>query len=215
LRAINGFAELLRAKYDPQLPEEARGFIARIQGGATRMGALIDDLLQFSRIARGELVRRPVALGPLVREIVDDLETEARGTEVEWRIGELGTASGDPGLLRQVFANLLQNASKFSRDQDKAVIEVGREDQGGEAVFFVRDNGVGFDMHDADHIFEMFQRLHRQEDFEGTGIGLAIVERIVARHGGRVWAEATPGRGATFFFTLSTTEPGRDLQPVE
>ncbi len=201
LRAINGFAELLRTRYEPELPEEARGFIARIQGGAVRMGALIDDLLQFSRIARGEVARRPVALDVLVREAIDDLGVAANGS-VEWRIGDLGTAAGDAGLLRQVFANLLENALKFSRGRHPAVIEVGRTEVDGETAYFVRDNGVGFEVEDARQIFGMFQRLHLQEEFEGTGIGLAIVERIITRHGGRVWAEATPGEGATIYFTL-------------
>ena len=204
LRAINGFAELLRSKYEPELPDEARGFIARIQNGAVRMGSLIDDLLQFSRIARGDLVRRPVALDPLVRQLIEDLDAAPGATPVDWRVGELGTASADPGLLRQVFANLLENARKFSRKRPDPVVEVGRLERDGETVYFVRDNGVGFDAKDAAQIFGMFQRLHLQEDFEGTGIGLAIVERIVTRHGGRVWAESARGEGATLYFTLGT-----------
>jgi light-regulated signal transduction histidine kinase (bacteriophytochrome) len=138
-----------------------------------------------------------------VSEVLEDVPA-AVDHAIEWHVGELGTAEADPGLLRRVFANLIGNAVKFSRDREPAVIEIGRTETAGDATYFVRDNGVGFDMAHAGQMFGVFQRLHLQEEFEGTGIGLAIVERIVRRHEGRVWAEATPDQGATFFFTLGT-----------
>jgi light-regulated signal transduction histidine kinase (bacteriophytochrome) len=168
------------------------------------MGVLIDDLLQFSRVSRADLAKRPVSLDAIVKEAVEDVQSEVGSRQVEWRLSELGTVEADAGLLRRVIANLVGNAVKFSRDRDPAIIEVGRQD-GTPPAYFVRDNGVGFDMAHATSIFGVFQRLHLQEEFEGTGAGLAIVERIVTRHGGRVWAEAEPDRGATIYFTLESS----------
>jgi light-regulated signal transduction histidine kinase (bacteriophytochrome) len=212
LRAIDGFSELLQAKYQDGLPDEAQRFVERIRMGAIRMGSLIDDLLQFSRLTRVDLVTRPVSLDALVKEVIEDFQGATSNRAIEWRIGELGAAAADPGMLRRVFANLVGNAVKFSRDRNPAIIEIGRiehdDDSGDGVMYFVRDNGVGFDMAHATQMFGVFQRLHLHEEFEGTGIGLAIVERVVQRHGGRVWAEASPDQGATFFFTLGPAGTG-------
>jgi light-regulated signal transduction histidine kinase (bacteriophytochrome) len=209
LRAIDGFSELLQMKYQADLPEDAHRFIERIRTGAVRMGSLIDDLLQFSRLTRIDLVTRPMSLDVLVREIVEeDFQGAAGEGAVEWRIGELGTAAVDPAMLRRVLVNLISNAVKFSRERTPAIIEIGRTEADGDVAYYVRDNGVGFDMAHASHMFGVFQRLHLQEEFEGTGIGLAIVERIIHRHDGRVWAESAPGEGATFYFTLGTESTG-------
>ena len=209
LRAIDGFSELLQAKYQSELPEEAQRFVERIRMGAVRMGSLIDDLLQFSRLTRVDLVTRSVSLDALVKDVIDeDFPGGTSGREIQWQIGELGTVAADPAMLRHVLLNLIGNAVKFSRDRTPTIIEIGRTEVDGEVAYFVRDNGVGFDMAHAGHMFGVFQRLHLQEEFEGTGIGLAIVERIVHRHDGRVWAESAPGQGATFFFTLGTERTG-------
>jgi hypothetical protein len=171
------------------------------------MGELIDDLLAFSRLGRSPMVKQTVETGELVRSALADLKDQMAGREIEWAIGALPACDGDSALLRQVWINLLSNALKYSRKRAKARIEVGAEDQGGHVAFFVRDNGAGFDQRYAGKLFGVFQRLHRQEDYEGTGVGLAIVQRIVHRHGGRIWAEAAVDRGATFFFTLTGGDP--------
>ncbi len=178
------------------------------------MGRLIDDLLEFSRMGRAELRRDTVDMNALVRAVQRDMEPDTQGRTIEWRIGPLPAVSGDASLLRQVWMNLLANAVKYSRPRANAVIEVGCEmDKPNETIFFVRDNGVGFEMKYASHLFGVFQRLHRVEDFEGTGIGLANVRRIVARHGGRTWAEGQPDAGATMRFTLpKPASPGKDLK---
>ena len=182
------------------------------------MGSLIDDLLEFSRMSRTRLAVRPVELGPLVREVVVDLEADAAGRDVRWSIGELPAVLGDRALLRVVLVNLLGNALKFTRTRPRPEIEVDcRPAEGGDgAVVRVRDNGVGFDPRYADRLFDVFERLHRAEDFEGTGIGLATVRRIVERHGGRTWAEGVPGEGATFCLWLPARPPeGVDADSVE
>ena len=166
------------------------------------MGALIDDLLNFSRLNRAPLNTNTVDTGKLVRSVLADLSAERDGRQVELRIGELPVCAGDRSLLRQVWINLLSNALKYTRKREAAVIEVGCEAGAEGNVFFVRDNGTGFDMRYADKLFGVFQRLHRAEEYEGTGVGLAIVQRIIQRHGGRIWAEAAVDRGATFYFTL-------------
>ncbi len=209
LRAIDGFSELLQVKYSDELNDEAQRFVGRIRTGAVRMGALIDDLLQFSRLTRIDLVSRTISLDTLVEEILtEDFSDPRSDSPIEWRIGRLGSVAGDPAMLRGVLVNLIGNAVKFSRGRSPAVVEIGRTENDGEVTFFVRDNGVGFDMAHAAHMFGVFQRLHLQEEFEGTGIGLAIVERIIHRHGGRVWAESAPNEGATFYFTLGEAVNG-------
>jgi light-regulated signal transduction histidine kinase (bacteriophytochrome) len=186
------------------MPAEVRRYISQIHDGSSQMSQLITDLLAFSRLGRQELSRQTVAADPLCREVFKELVREHQGRRVELRLGPLPGIHGDPALLRVVFVNLLSNALKYSRPRDPAVVEVGVMRQAGEAtpVYFVRDNGVGFDMHNADKLFGLFKRLHHVHEFEGTGVGLATVRRIIERHGGRIWAEAAPDAGATFFFTV-------------
>lgn len=202
LRGIHGFSSLLQQEYGYCLDEGGREYLRRIAGAAGRMGELIDDLLELSRVTRDELRRRPVDLAAIAGEIAGELRLSQPERPVEFVIGAELAATGDPSLLRAAMANLLYNAWKFSARNPAPRIEVGSRTDGDERVFFVRDNGIGFDMRYADKLFLPFHRLHAAEGFEGTGIGLAAVQRIVERHGGRVWAEGRPGEGATFFFTL-------------
>jgi PAS domain S-box-containing protein len=204
LRAVDGFSQAVLEDYGDQLPEEGRHYLRTIRGGAQRMGALIDDLLTFSRLSRLPLNKRSVAPKRVVREALEELGFPIEGRAVEMRIGDLPLCQGDAALLKQLWLNLLSNALKYTRQREPAVIEVGctRDDKEQANIYFVRDNGAGFDMRYADKLFGVFQRLHRAEDFEGTGVGLAIVQRIVHRHGGRVWAESAVDHGATFYFTL-------------
>ncbi|MBL9214060.1 MAG: PAS domain S-box protein [Opitutaceae bacterium] len=202
LRAIDGFSQALLEDFGGQLPAEGRHQLLTVRAGAQRMGALIDDLLTFSRFSRQPLKKQPVDMARLVRSALEELEPQRRGRTFEHRVDPLPPVEGDPALLRQVWVNLLGNAHKYTRLRPVAVIEVGGRREGAEIVYHVRDNGTGFDPRYAARLFGVFQRLHRLEEFEGTGVGLAIVQRIVQRHGGRVWAEAAVDRGATFHFTL-------------
>ncbi len=167
------------------------------------MGVLVDELLNLARIGRQKVHRLKTDLTAVVRDVVQALEPEIGQREVEWKMAQLPVAECDPVLVRQIFQNLIANALKYSRPRPRAVIEIGLEQKDGPVVFLVRDNGVGFDMKYADKLFGVFQRLHRQEEFEGTGVGLATVQRIVQKHGGRVWAEAELNKGAVFYFTLN------------
>ena len=211
LRHINGFTKILLEKSDLNLPAEAIGYLEHVRRGAVKMGRMVDELLELSRMSRKEPSRQVTKLNALVEDVLLELTMEAQGREVEWRIRELPSADCDPVLTRQVFANLLANALKFTRGRTPPVIEVGHTYSGGRTILFVRDNGVGFRMEYADKIFGVFQRLHRAEDYEGTGIGLATVHRIVQKHGGRIWVDAEPDKGATFYFTL---EPAPNEQTV-
>lgn len=203
LRHLTGFADLLEQKLSAGADEKSRRFSKVISESASRMGTLIDDLLAFSRAGRVPMHSRRVDLRGLVDEVRRDLEPEIAGREVEWRIKDLPDVQGDPALIRQVLANLLSNAVKYTGPKLHAEIEVGcRDEQSDEAVLFVRDNGVGFDVKYIGRLFGVFQRLHGTHEFEGTGIGLANVRRIVHRHGGRTWAEGAVGLGATFYFSL-------------
>jgi len=203
LRHIAGFSKILKEDFAPHLPAEGQRMVERIQAGARNAGQLVDDLLGLSQVGRKELKLEIVGLKGVVQGVVRDLEGEAMGREIEWRVGELPFVECDAALIKQVMANLLSNALKYTRPRPKAVIEVGTREQDGRAVVYVRDNGVGFSMKYADKLFGVFQRLHRAEDFEGTGVGLATVQRIVHKHGGRVWAEAELDKGAMFCFTLT------------
>jgi PAS domain S-box-containing protein len=201
LRHIDGFARILKEEHAAELSAEAHRYLDRILHGANLMGHLVDDLLNLARIGRKELVRQKIKLDDLVRETIANLpETENRN--VEWRVEPLSEVECDPGLLKLVFTNLLSNALKFTRGRQPAIIEIGTQDSPGALIIFVRDNGVGFDPKYADKLFGVFQRLHQQEDFEGTGVGLATVQRIIHKHGGEIWAESQPDRGATFSFSL-------------
>ncbi|MEY2394047.1 MAG: hypothetical protein QOF94_392 [Acidobacteriaceae bacterium] len=215
LRAMDGFSQAVLEDYGAQLPEEGRRNLQTIREGAQQMGALIDALLTFSRLSRLPLKKRVVDTGELVRDTIEELDFQREGRLIEIRVGDLPPCQGDPALLKQVWLNLLSNALKYTRHRKPAVVEVGcmreaassqtcvEERKGREEnVYFVRDNGTGFDMRYAGKLFGVFQRLHRAEDFAGTGVGLAIVHRIIHRHGGRVWADAAVDRGATFYFTL-------------
>jgi len=206
LRHIDGFSKILLEDYCAEMKEEAQGLLERIRDGAQHMGALIDELLNFSRLGRQEPQRQITGLNSIVEEARTGLRTEGNGRAIEWHVGRLPFADCDPALMKQVFSNLLANALKFTRPREQAVIEVGQFPSQGQTVIFVRDNGVGFDMKHADKLFGVFQRLHRSEDFEGTGVGLALVQKIVQKHGGRIWVEAALDRGATFFFTLGAAE---------
>ena len=202
LRAMDGFSDAVLEDYGPQLPDQARQYLETIRRGAQRMGALIDDLLTFSRLTRQSITRQPVNMESLVRSVLADVVPEAATGKIQIVDGNLPAAHGDPALLRQVWANLLSNAVKYSRHAQQARIEIGSLTEGKKDIYYVRDNGAGFDMKYADKLFGVFQRLHRGDEFEGTGIGLAIVQRVVHRHGGQVWAEAKVNEGATFYFTL-------------
>jgi light-regulated signal transduction histidine kinase (bacteriophytochrome) len=232
LRAVNGFAGIVLEDFGPQLPEEARGFLDRIRAGALRMGVLIDDLLAFSRLSRQSVNRQAINSTRIVNEALEELKPQREGRQIEIKIGELPACHGDAALLKQVWVNLISNAIKYTRGREPAVIEIGcvktkveikKAESGNETpvsafpistfcspqeedVFFVRDNGAGFDMQYANKLFGVFQRLHREDQFEGTGVGLAIVQRIVHRHGGRVWAKAEVNHGATFYFTIGETK---------
>ncbi len=202
LRTIDGFSRIVLEDYGEKLPAEAQRFLNTVREGAQQMARLIDDLLAFSRVGRQPLTKRPVQPRAIVEQVLAELSVAQRGERLQICLGELPPAEADPALLKQVYTNLLSNALKYSRPRARAEIEIGAED-GAVPVYFVRDNGVGFDERYANKLFGAFQRLHRQEEFEGTGVGLAIVQRIVHRHGGRVWARGKLDAGATFSFTLA------------
>ena len=210
LRAIDGFSRILLEDHGPQISEEPRRYLQLVRDNVHRMGDLIDDLLTFSRLSRQSLELKPVALGKLVHQALADLRGEQQGRRVEISVGDLPVYQADPAMLTQVFTNLLDNALKYTRKRDVAVIEIGCRDDGdrpGEPVCFVKDNGVGFDMRYVDKLFGVFQRLHPSDEYEGTGVGLAMVQRVIHRHGGRVWAESEVDKGATFYFTLGGKPP--------
>jgi light-regulated signal transduction histidine kinase (bacteriophytochrome) len=204
LRHIEGFIEILLVEHS-ELKAGSAQHLQTISDAAKRMGRLIDDLLAFSRTARAGLTRSSFDLGDLVKTIIRDLEHEIGDRRMEWVIGDLPSVEADPALIRQVISNLLENAVKYSRPRKMARIEIGSREERNEHVISVRDNGVGFDPRYAHKLFGVFQRLHRAADFEGTGIGLANVRRIITRHGGRTWAEGRLDQGATFFFSLPRT----------
>ncbi len=202
LRTIQSFCDLFMADHGASVPEDGQALLRNVRAGAERMGHLIEDLLAFARSGRVPLNLRRVSMNDLVREILTELEREHSGRKLELKVPELPGCEADAALLRQVLVNLLSNAFKFTAGRDPARIEVGGSLRDGEAVYFVADNGAGFDMKHADKLFGVFQRLHSQQEFKGTGIGLSIVQRIVERHGGTVRAEGRPGEGATFTFSL-------------
>jgi PAS domain S-box-containing protein len=206
LRAIDGFSTILVENYAEQLPPDAQRFLKRVSESAQRMNHLVNDLLAFSRLTRKDLNKQQVAPLYLVHEVLQELQRDQTGREIEWIIRDLPECYADPSLLRQVYANLIGNALKFTRQKHQARIEISSQEKNGETIYFISDNGAGFDMQYADKLFGVFQRLHTSDEFEGTGIGLANVKRIITRHGGRIWAEAEVERGATFYFTLPQVE---------
>jgi len=203
LRAIRGFASILLEDYSEKMPVDAQDLLNQVSKNAHRMARLIDDLLEFSHLGRQPLSKQAVNVAAIVQEVLDELGKRQDGPPIEVRLGELPDCLGDPSLLRQVFINLLSNAFKFTRHKEQALVEVGCRSQNGEKVYFVQDNGAGFDMQYAEKLFGVFQRFHTVDEFEGTGVGLSIVHRIVQRHGGRIWAEAEVNKGATFHFVVA------------
>ncbi|MGC3982568.1 MAG: response regulator [Steroidobacteraceae bacterium] len=202
LRAISGFSNILVESYSPQLPDEARQLLNRIMSSAERMGKLIEHLLRFSRLNKQSIHKRPIKIVALVNEVIEEITKDVLDHRVKVQVQDLPDAVGDAVLIRQVFTNLLSNAFKFTRKQEHPTVTVGYQLLNDEPVYYVRDNGAGFDMQYAENLFRVFNRLHTNDEFEGTGVGLSLVQRIVQRHGGRIWAEAAVNHGATFYFTL-------------
>jgi PAS domain S-box-containing protein len=202
LRHIDAFTRILQEDFAGSFPAEAAQLLETIRRGSENMSRLVNDLLNLAHVGRQEMKKERTPLNALVEEVIAEMRRETEGRDIEWRVADLPSINGDPGLLKQVFANLLSNAVKYTRPRPKAVIEIGMRAMNDETVLFIRDNGVGFNMKYADKLFGVFQRLHRAEEFEGTGVGLAIVERVIKRHGGHIWAESELGKGATFYFSL-------------
>jgi PAS domain S-box-containing protein len=211
LRHVDGFSRLLVEHLGSSTDETAQHYLESIQSSARNMGSMVDDLLNLSRVARKGLSLQVTGLNSLVAEVLKDLQPELRDREIDWQIADLPFIECDPTLIKQVFVNLLSNAAKFTRTRQRAVIKIDQTVVDGQSATFVRDNGVGFSMKYSDKLFGVFQRLHRQEDFEGTGVGLATVQRIIQKHGGRIWAEGELNIGATFYFTLGTQARAEEL----
>lgn len=202
LRSINGYSQILVEDYSSKLDEEGLRVMSIIINNAKKMGQLIDDLLEFSRLGRKEISRTLVNVNEQVKIITDELIDLEPKRKIDLKIHPLGTATIDAVMMRQVWINLIGNALKYSRNKEITVIEIGRKDENGKAVFFIKDNGAGFDMAYMDKLFGVFQRLHKANEFEGTGVGLALVKRIIEKHNGRVWAESQVNEGATFYISL-------------
>lgn len=202
LRHVEGFIEILQNSKGPMLDAEGRQYLQTISDSARQMGRLIDDLLAFSRTGRAELRKTKIQMNDLVQSVIRDLKLENENRKIHWEIGDLPEVQADPALLRQVMVNLLSNALKYTRTRPETRIEIGASSTDTEDIVHVRDNGVGFDMRYAHKLFGVFQRLHRTSEFEGTGVGLANVRRIIARHAGRTWAESEQGSSATFYFSI-------------
>jgi signal transduction histidine kinase len=205
LRAIDGFSSRLLRDFQEKLDEDGVRKLNAIKGNALKMGRLIDDLLAFSRLSRKDMNVTEFSMEIMMRDVWNEIVESNSDREVEFLIADTPPALGDPSLIRQVFVNLFSNAVKFTKGRKPAVIEAGSCGEGNDVAYYVKDNGVGFDMQYHEKLFGVFERLHNEEEYEGTGVGLAIVQRIISRHGGRIWAESTLNGGATFFFTL----PGR------
>jgi signal transduction histidine kinase len=201
LRAIGGFSNILLKDFAPHIPDDARRLLKIVTSSATQLSQMIDGLLNFSRLGRQSLSMQPVDLANLVKQTVDELRRNQK-RQVEVKTAELPQALGDPELLKSVFANLISNALKFTTHTEKPRVEIGCHPGNREHTYFIRDNGIGFDLQYAERLFGVFVRLHSEQEFEGHGLGLATAQRIIQRHGGRIWAEAEPNKGATFFFTL-------------
>ena len=211
LRHIDGFARIVIDSHAAQLGPEGHKYLERIAAAAQNMGTIIEDLLKLAQVGRQQLNLQLASIGALVEQVRSELLTETQGRQIEWRIGTLPALQCDAGLVKQALSNLIGNSIKYTRPREQAVIEIGQVLAKGTPAFFIRDNGAGFEMKYADKLFGAFQRLHHAKDFEGTGIGLATVRRIVQRHGGRIWAESEVDKGTTFYFTL---EPEADAYLV-
>ncbi|MGH9430421.1 MAG: PAS domain S-box protein [Terriglobia bacterium] len=212
LRQVAGFSRILLEDCAEQIDEKAQHYFKRVIDATDRMSMLIDHLLRLSRVSRQDLARRPADLNAVLRASLDDVRDSSDGRKIEWEIGSLPVITCDPDLVRQVFTNLLSNALKFTRMREPAVIRVDQATEKDRTVIFVKDNGAGFDMKYAARLFAAFQRLHPVEEFEGTGVGLATVDRIIRRHGGEIWAESQPGKGAIFYFTLGPAVAEKQAQ---
>ncbi len=202
LRGIVGFTAILEEKYSSQLDDEAKRLTGIIKKNTLKMGALIDDLLAFSKIGRNELVKHSIPTNEMVTEVIETSDPKHINDKIKWSIGPLPDVTGDTNAIRQVWINLISNAIKYSARKEQPVIEIGSMMHDGQIAFFIKDNGVGFDEQYKDKLFKVFQRLHSMAEFEGSGIGLAIVEKIISKHGGHVWVEAKEGEGACFYFSL-------------
>jgi two-component system sensor histidine kinase/response regulator len=212
LRNIQSYAQLLEEEFGSNVPPESMQYLRRIGTRVKHMAQLVSDLLNLSRIAKHELNRQETNLIKIVEEAISNAKAEAKDRDIEWHVQELTPVACDPGLIRQVFANLVSNAVKYTQPRPKARIEIGQINHNGEAPIYIRDNGVGFDMKFVDKLFGVFQRLHPAADFEGTGVGLATVARIIRKHGGSIWAESEEDKGATFYFTLGD-KPKNNREP--
>jgi light-regulated signal transduction histidine kinase (bacteriophytochrome) len=202
LRIINGFGQILKEDYSKQIDPEGQKILDRIMSNSKRMGRLIDDLLDFSRLGRSEINIAEIDMSKIVGEVVEELANSGVSIPKEFHLEDLPSAKGDFNLIKQVWSNLISNAIKYSGKKGLPVIDIGTMNDGTRTIFFIRDNGDGFDMQYYSKLFGVFQRLHKESEFTGTGVGLALVQRIILRHGGRVWAEGTPGEGAVFYFYL-------------
>lgn len=205
LRAIDGCCQIIEEELGDKLDDSGRRLFKAVRESSQQMATLIGDLLAFARLGRQPLSKQPVDVSALVREVVVELGKEHGERQIDVRVKDLPDCVGDPALLKQVFVNLLSNAFKFTRKKREAVVEVGCDQKTGENIYFIRDNGAGFDMRHMQRLFDPFHRLHGSGEFEGTGVGLSIVQRVIRRHGGRIWAEAEVDEGATFYFTLPAT----------
>lgn len=206
LRAIDGFSRILFEDYSDRLDDEGRRILNTIRQNTQNMGQLIDDLLAFSRLGRQDMKPSNLDIAAIAKAVFEELKPNTNWRKVDLNINTLPPGQGDRAMIRQVFVNLLSNAIKFTGTRENPIIEVGGWIEDKENIYYVRDNGVGFDMQYVNKLFGVFQRLHRQDEFEGTGVGLAIVQRVIHRHDGRVWAEGKVGEGATFYFTLPRDE---------
>lgn len=205
LRAISGYSMILKEDYESQLDDEGKRILNVILDNTTMMGELIDDLLSFSKMSRLEAVHESINMNKIVQSCIHDLLKKENQDQYNITIHPLPNCKGDPSMLRQVWLNLVGNALKYTSKKSKPAVEVGTIDDSGKNIYYVKDNGAGFDMKYYDKLFGVFQRLHRQDEFEGTGLGLALAKRIVSKHSGEIWGEASPGNGATFYFYIPKT----------
>ena len=211
LHLIDGYSTILEETHGSLLNPEGKKCLQRIHKGVQGMASIIESLLNLSRLGRRQLKTQSTSLDEVLALVLADFKTDTQGRQIDWKVGKLPIVECDRGLIKQVLINLIGNSIKYTRPREVPMIEIGQTAIAGEQVIFVRDNGAGFDMKHADKLFEAFQRLHRHEDFEGTGVGLATVRRIVQRHGGRIWAEAEADKGATFYFTLGPRQPNMNV----